>query len=102
MLHNVYFWLKPGLSAEQIRLFEEELVALTRIAYLESGFCGQPAPTEPRPVTDHSFSYSLSLKFKTMADHDFYQKGCPDHQRFVDTCKVFFERVAVYDSQALA
>lgn len=101
MLHNVYFWLKPGLSAEQIRLFEEELVALTRIAYLESAFCGKPAPTEPRPVTDHSFNYSLSLKFKTMADHDFYQKGCPDHQRFVDACKVFFERVAVYDSQAL-
>lgn len=102
MLHNVYFWLKSGLTANEIQTFESELQALTRISYLESGFCGKPAPTEARPVTDHSFSYSLSLRFKTMADHDFYQKGCPDHQRFVDTCKVFFDRVIVYDSTPLA
>lgn len=102
MLHNVYFWLKSGLTANEIQTFETELQALTRIPYLESGFCGKPAPTEARPVTDHSFSYSLSLRFKTMADHDFYQKGCPDHQRFVDTCKVFFDRVVVYDSAPLA
>lgn len=102
MLHNVYFWLKSGLTANEIQTFESELQALTRISYLESGFCGKPAPTEARPVTDHSFSYSLSLRFKTMADHDFYQKGCPDHQRFVDTCKMFFDRVIVYDSAPLA
>ena len=102
MLHNVYFWLKSGLTASEIQTFESELLALTRISYLESGFCGKPAPTEARPVTDHSFSYSLSLRFKTLADHDFYQKGCPDHQRFVDTCKVFFDKVVVYDSVSLA
>lgn len=102
MHHNVYFWLKSGLSAEEIHTFETELLALTRISYLESGFCGKPAATDVRPVTDHSFSYSLSLRFKSMADHEFYQKGCPDHQRFVDLCKVFFERVIVYDSAPLA
>ncbi|HRJ07407.1 MAG TPA: Dabb family protein [Prosthecobacter sp.] len=101
MQHNVYFWLKSGMTGDQVRVFETELAALTRISYLESGFCGKPAPTEARPVTDHSFSYSLSLRFKSMADHDFYQKGCPDHQRFVDTCKPFFEKVVVYDSQPL-
>jgi hypothetical protein len=37
-----------------------------------------------------------------MEDHEFYQKGCPDHQRFVDTCKTFWARVVVYDSSPLS
>ncbi|MBK8092117.1 MAG: Dabb family protein [Verrucomicrobiaceae bacterium] len=102
MLHNVYFWLKPGLSADQIATFEAELARLPQISYLASGFAGKPAATEKRPVTDHSYSYSISLGFKTMADHDFYQKDCPDHKRFVDTCKTLWERVVVYDSASLA
>ena len=36
---------------------------------------GKPAASEERPVTDHSFSYSLHLRFKNMADHDHYQKA---------------------------
>ena len=102
MLHNVYFWLKPDLTAEQRATFELELALLPKISYLAHGFVGKPAPTEKRPVTDHSFSYSLSLLFKTMEDHEFYQKGCADHQRFVDTCKTFWERVVVYDSSSLS
>lgn len=102
MLHNVYFWLKPDLTAEQRATFESELALLPKISYLAHGFVGKPADTEKRPVTDHSFSYSISLLFKNMEDHEFYQKGCPDHQRFVDTCKTFWERVVVYDSTALS
>ncbi|MBV6501303.1 MAG: hypothetical protein CJBNEKGG_03813 [Prosthecobacter sp.] len=102
MIHNVYFWLKKPLSAEQRALFETELKLLPKIGYLASGAVGRPAATAPRPVTDHSFDYSLSLTFKTMKDHEFYQNGCPDHQRFVDTCKPLFERVVVYDTEELA
>ncbi len=101
MIHSVFFWLKPGLSAAERALFEQELALLPRISYLARGFAGKPAATEPRPVTDHSFDYSLVLEFKSMEDHEFYQKGCPDHQRFVDTCKPFFDKVIVYDSQPL-
>lgn len=98
MIHNVYFWLKQDMSAAQVAVFETELSALLTIDYLTHGFIGKPAPTEARPVTDHSFSYSLILHFKNMADHDYYQKECPKHLRFVETCKPFFERVVVYDS----
>lgn len=98
MNHTVYFWLKNDLTAEQLATFETELSKLPKMGYIASGSVGKPAPTEKRPVTDHSFSYTLTLSFKTMADHDFYQKDCPDHKRFVDTCKPFFERVIVYDS----
>jgi len=101
MIHNVYFWLKNDLSTEQVATFETELISLLTIDYLAHGFVGKPAPTEARPVTDHSFSYSLTLHFKNMADHEFYQKDCPKHKRFVDTCKPLFDRVVVYDSSPI-
>lgn len=101
MVHNVYFWLKSGLSAEQQTVFETELAGLLKLEYLAHGIVGRPAATEERPVTDHSFSYSLMLQFKTMQDHDFYQSECPVHKRFVETCKTFWERVVVYDSEEL-
>lgn len=102
MTHSVYFWLKDDVTAEQRALFEAELKLLPKISYLASGFVGKPAATEARPVTDHSFDYSLILEFKTMADHEYYQGPCPDHQRFVQTCKAFFAKVIVYDSEPLA
>ncbi len=101
MIHSVFFWLKPDLTPEQRALFEAELARLPEICYLARGSAGKPAATEERPVTDHSFDYSLTLEFKTLKDHEYYQDGCPDHKRFVETCKPFFEKVVVYDSEAL-
>ena len=97
LIHNVYFWLRRELPAADRAVFEAELKRLVKIAYLERGFVGTPAPTEKRPVTDHSFDYAISLHFKTLADHDFYQKECKEHERFVTRCKPFWERVTIYD-----
>ncbi|MDZ4288059.1 MAG: Dabb family protein [Prosthecobacter sp.] len=101
MIHAVYFWLKKDLSAAQVEVFEEELIALKEIDYLVHGFVGKPAPTEARPVTDHTFSYSLILHFQDMRDHDFYQKECPRHKRFVEICKPLWDRVLVYDTSPI-
>lgn len=97
LIHNAHFWLKKGLSAEDLATFESEVKRLAQISYLERGYAGKPAPTEERPVTDHSFDYATSLHFKTLEDHEFYQNGCKDHARFVEKCKVYFDRVVVYD-----
>ena len=101
MIHNVYFWLKKDLTSEQRALFEAELTLLAEIPYLVHAFVGKPAPTEARPVTDHSFDYASTLHFKNLEDHDFYQKDCEQHKRFVDLCKPFFEKVLVYDQSPL-
>ncbi|WP_050029351.1 Dabb family protein [Verrucomicrobium sp. BvORR034] len=98
MLHNVYFWLKSDLNPDQRNTFEGELIKLKEIPYLVHGFIGKPAKTEERPVTDHSFNYSLTLHFKNMEDHDHYQTNCEHHLRFINTCKSFWDRVVVYDS----
>ena len=97
VIHNVYFWLKKDLNSEQRSTFEGELRKLAQIPYLAASFIGKPAPTEERPVTDHSFDYSSALHFKTMADHEHYQAGCEHHSRFVQICRPMFERVVVYD-----
>lgn len=101
MLHNVYFWLKKDITPEQRSTLEAELLKLKEIPYLVHGFVGKPAPTEERPVTDHSFDYSLLLHFKDLKDHEHYQVGCEHHKRFVDTCKTFWEKVVVYDTSPI-
>lgn len=102
LIHNAHFWLKKDLPAEDRATFESEVRRLAQISYLERGFAGKPAPTEERFVTDHSFDYATSLHFKTLEDHEFYQKECQDHARFVATCRAFFERVIVYDVSPLS
>ena len=98
MIHTVFFWLKKDLPAADRSTFEGELIRLKEISYLVHGFVGKPAPTEKRPVTDHSWDYSLTLHFKNMEDHEHYQKGCEHHERFIKTCRAFWERVIVYDT----
>jgi hypothetical protein len=97
LIHNAHFWLKKEMTAADRETFETELRQLTQIPYLERAYFGKPAPTEERPVTDHSFDYATSFHFKTMEDHEFYQTKCQDHARFVAKCKQFFDRVVVYD-----
>ena len=98
MIHTVFFWLKDGLSDEQKSFFESELGKLPLIETVGSGAIGKPAPTEERPVTDHSFSYHLSLNFGSVGDHNAYQVH-PEHDAFVAACKDLWERVLVYDSE---
>jgi len=97
LIHTVMFWLRKDLKPSDRALFDAEVRRLAEISYLERGYVGTPADTERRPVTDHSFDYATSLHFKSLEDHNFYQTKCPDHARFVNTCKAFWERVVIYD-----
>ncbi|HEX8371216.1 MAG TPA: Dabb family protein [Chthoniobacterales bacterium] len=102
LIHNVYFWLRKDLSAADRATFEQGVRALAALPYLERGFAGSPAPTDVRPVIDHSYDYAIALHFKSLADHDFYQKECAEHTRFVSTYKSFWERVQIYDVETLS
>ena len=102
IIHSVYFWLRKDLTPAERELFDSEVRRLAKISYLERGYVGSPAATANRPVTDHSFDYSAALHFKSMDDHDFYQGPCPEHTRFVTTCKPLWERVIIYDTAPVA
>jgi hypothetical protein len=100
MTHNVYFWLREDLSERQIEAFENGAATLIDIDCVVSGALSKPASTEERGVTDHSFSYHLSLEFETVDDHDTYQSH-PEHEAFLEDCSSLWETVIVYDSELI-
>jgi hypothetical protein len=97
LIHTVFFWLRQDLTPAERATFAAELRRLTQLAYLDQCHAGPPAAIEKRPVVDNSYDFGLHVRFKTLADHDFYQAKCPDHARFIATCKSFWTRVVVYD-----
>ena len=97
MIHCVYFWLKDDLSKDEKKAFAEEgLASLPEIDVVDSGTYGKPAPTEERPVTDHSFDFWLMLRFKSIEDQNTYQTH-PEHDAFVKKFSPWFREVKVYD-----
>ena len=96
LLHTVYFWLKPGLAAEDIRRFEELSNAMAKIPGVEHLWVGKPADTD-RPVIDRSYSYGLVVALKDMAAHDVYQAH-PIHDAFREKCSMLWNKVQIYDS----
>jgi len=98
MEHHVYFWLtdEKDNSADRAT-FEQGIEALLKSPHIASGHWGKPAATAERPVTDHSWSYAISLKFDTMEDHDKYQEGDPIHDAFIESYKDWWAKVQVMD-----
>ena len=72
--HNVYFWLKEGLSSSDLLEFEKGLENLTMTPEVLDGYYGKPAHTN-RDVVDRTYSYGLTLKFKDTDAHNLYQAG---------------------------
>lgn len=101
MLHNVYFWLKPTVTEADRKAFEQGLRTLVKsIKEVSNSDIGVPAATPKRDVVDQSFGYSLFIRFKSMADHDAYQKHAA-HQKFVQDHSALWEKVVVYDSSVI-
>lgn len=98
MEHHVYFWLKEERkNAKDIATFEAGLEALCGSVQISASKWGKPAATSARPVTDHSWSYGISLKFATMEAHDAYQGADPHHDEFIGTFKDWWAKVLVMD-----
>ncbi|WP_249260562.1 Dabb family protein [Chitinophaga costaii] len=98
-VHLVNFYLKPGLSAADIKLFEETLEGLGAIESLLLYNVGKPARTD-RPVIDRSYSYCELAVFADEAGHDVYQVH-PLHKAFIEKCKHLWEKVVIFDSETI-
>lgn len=95
-VHAVYFWLKEGLTQEELAQFQEGINSLTTIESVQLGHVGVPADTD-REVIDSSYSYALVVTFADQQGHDDYQVH-PVHDKFRETCAPFWTRVQIYDS----
>lgn len=94
--HNVYFFINPASTAEDIKKFEEALSELGTIDVLIDYHIGKPAMT-PRDVVDNSYQYSIITSFKNKDDHDVYQVH-PVHDAFRAKIEGIVDSVRIYDS----
>jgi len=98
LVHSVYFWLEPGLSAAERAAFRAEVGKLAAVKTIGRIYIGGPASVPERSVTDRSFDVALTIVFRDAAAHDAYQAD-PVHLAFVERNRRAWIRVQVYDSE---
>lgn len=98
LVHSVFFWLKPDLSAEQRAEFRRGVETLTAIKAVEHVYIGVPAKTPKRPVIEDTYSVALTVVCRDLAAHDAYQVD-PIHLKFVEQFKGCWARVQIYDAE---
>ena len=95
--HCVHFWLRDGLSDDELSQFADALRGLGECETVKSVRVGVPAQTQ-REVVDNSFAYQLLVIFDDKAGHDAYQDNDQRHQDFIDNFNTFWTKVLIYDS----
>lgn len=98
LVHNVYFWLKEGLTDGEVAQFQAGVQTLAEIQSTTHVFIGGPAETESRPIIDRSYDLGLTVVLQDIAAHDEYQAD-PIHLKFVKDCGHLWDRVQIYDSE---
>ena len=98
LIHAVFFWLKPDLSAAERANFRAEVKKLAAIPTIDRIFVAAPAQIAKRDVTDRSFDVALTILFADGPAHDAYQVD-PVHLAFVAGNKESWTKVQVYDSE---
>jgi hypothetical protein len=97
LIHTVFFWLKPELTAAQRADFRRGVESLAAIKAVEKIYVGAPAATTKRPIIDDSYSCALTVLCQDVAAHDAYQVD-PIHLAFVERFKACWSRVQIYDA----
>lgn len=97
IIHNVYFWLKDGISKAEEADFLRYFKILAKIPLAQTLIFGKAAPTPTRDVVDHSYSYHLMITFKNLEDITEYGNH-PDHAAGAEQFKKYWQRVEVKDT----
>jgi len=101
MLHNVYFWLKESVSENDKKGFEKGIHNfLSAVKEVQKYEIGIPAGTPDRDVVDKSFGYAIFVWFKSINDHNIYQKHSA-HEEFISKYSGLWEKVQVLDSELI-
>ena len=95
--HYVLFWLKDGLSEQEITDFAGFFEELKTIPNMKSFHYGRAANTNPRDVVDNSFSYNLLVFFDNLEDVNTYETH-PIHLAAIEKYSKFWTKVVVHDS----
>ena len=98
MIHAVYFWLRPELTAAQRAEFRRGVESLAAITHVEKVHVGVPAAVPDRPVVDKTFDVALVVVCRDVAAHNAYQTD-PVHLAFVARFQTYWTRVQIRDSE---
>jgi len=98
--HHVFFWLKNPESKEDRDKLIAGLKKLSKIETIRELYVGVPAATEERGVVDNTYGVSELMFFSDLEGQKTYQDH-PLHQAFVKECSPLWEKVVVYDTQAV-
>ncbi|WP_316796294.1 Dabb family protein [Pedobacter agri] len=89
--------VKPQLTKTEIQDFANFFESLKPIKLIKSLHYGLAANTPARPVIDNSFTYSLSIIFDSIEDHNAYQED-KIHLDAVEKFSKNWYRVVVHDT----
>ncbi|PWG78339.1 Dabb family protein [Pararcticibacter amylolyticus] len=98
--HHVFFWLKnPGSKEDRDKLIDG-LKTLSKIEAIKELRVGVVADTEKRDVIDDTWSVSELMFFDDLKAQASYQSH-PLHLEFIKNCSHLWEKVLVYDVEAV-
>jgi len=95
--HYVLFWLKEGLSTQEIKDFTGFFKELRKVPNIKSLHYGPAAQSTPRDVVDNSFTYNLLVYFNTLEDLETYGTH-PIHLQAIERYSKYWTKVVVHDS----
>jgi Stress responsive A/B Barrel Domain len=98
LIHTVFFWLKPELTAAERAEFRRGVESLAKVKHVEKVYVGVPAAVPDRPVIDKTFAVGLTVVCRDVAAQNAYQVD-PVHLAFVARFNSYWTRVQVYDAE---
>lgn len=100
IVHVVNFWLKKDLSEKEKKNFVGFFEDLRKIEVIKTLNYGVPAQTNPRPVVDNSFDYTLIVTFKNLKDITTYETH-PIHLKAIEKYQHLWTKVMVKDTSII-
>jgi len=100
IVHVVNFWLKKDLSEKDKKNFIGFFEELRKIEVIKTLNYGIPAKTNPRPVVDNSFDYTLIVTFKDLKDITIYETH-PIHLKAIEKYQHLWTKVMVKDTSII-
>ncbi len=94
-LHNVLYWLKPDLSAEQRKLFFQGIEDLKRLKSVRAAWFGTPA-TGGEAIAERDYTHAIVLDLGDAAGHDAFQAD-PEHDVIRKRIGGSWDKILIYD-----
>lgn len=99
-LHNVHYWLKPGLTAEERELFFQGIDDLKKLKSVRAAWFGTPAPGGEAGA-EAGYTHAIVMDLGDAAGHEAFQAD-PEHDAIRRRIGASWEKILIYDIEGEA